>query len=1132
MKVNFIKKFLILCCTVIAVASLGVAFGFYGTARADGAGEFYAESVADVRLSDPMGLRFTVRFDETVKNDVVNNGKTLGIIAVPNSYVEQYNDYTNDNPAYAGGYFGYFRDIKGKILYATFTESEFGQDATSYFARLAITGIKFNNLNLDFAVIGFIAPANGDLAGYRYTDASAAKNIGALANAAIDSGEDFGTEANAYLNEIKTQAALNADGVAFNAETAKYEFNVNVFDDLAEITTRASYTVRHVKIVNGAEQEITSDTVENALVGSTVNTVYNNPTGCLPIDNASTLSATVAANGSTVLKAVYSTAIPVKINNSGDSVAAFYPYGSGNYGDENASIDYQSNGDYAGSYKVSVSQGNNVFRVIGVDKAYATAHGISKLSFKVYMPDKVRNTVGFVINSEDQRTFNASMQTYGEVNVAQDYLRLYSDEGCGLLSLEQDRWITVEIDLSTVCQNEGMIDACVIFNSGETENLNEVFYIKDVSLSTETVNAGFIPIVGTDGFLAPISNQGRVGGNEYSSSDKNKVTVNAGVSAGGEDNAYELMFAANGNSSSYPLRIYGLTPAEVANKQLVFDVYYETNAQLSLFVGADGSFANTKAGATIDNNGELRTINAADNFKLYNGDNQVNLYAKYNWYTAAIKLDGTVAFDNCPVDNVDIRIRGNAGETFYIANVRLEDITTYAIQYKKVDGVTETLDSTEHSFGLAGKNVDLALLGIDFYKPIAGYMPKTDICTLSGTVSNSLVLTVKYVPATQIEFGGENVATLFPFNNGSNAFGAGVTTEKITDGDFSGAIKHTISSQYYLNLLGQNKNYLTENGIQKLTFDIYAATLPNIVVYIQGGTAASMDNRGNMTANNNRKYLRVYDENGCNSNVISSGKWFTVEVNLADVRLDSGFARIDDMKLRIDTSASNSPVYIRNARFSAESIDKYSIAIGGSENKAVLTPIDEWGFIGAGNYNSNNYNNVQITKAETAVAGNENTYKVYFNNAGNTATQNNVFLRIYGVDKAYLTTNGIKTLTFKIYVDPASGSSPTLFMGTTGTGNVSGTGATTTTSGDMSGKTAFYKILNADGTAAANNTVVAGAWYTVKINLAYNDYVNVNDFTSTANLPMTNFPVVNFKLRLNVGSYMYLSDVQFDTAEW
>lgn len=180
-------------------ACICLAFGvlFAGASKdtavvsADVTGAFVIEPGAAARISENCGIRFTAYFDDAFYNEIVDgetikSGYQLGMLIVPSYYYEDCDNYVY-NTGYDGGYYEYFRDIKGKMIDLTFDYADIDDDsAYGYCVRGAIVNMKENNLDLEYSAIGYLktTTANGDV--YRYTGVSLPRSVRYVAAKAIE----------------------------------------------------------------------------------------------------------------------------------------------------------------------------------------------------------------------------------------------------------------------------------------------------------------------------------------------------------------------------------------------------------------------------------------------------------------------------------------------------------------------------------------------------------------------------------------------------------------------------------------------------------------------------------------------------------------------------------------------------------------------------------------------------------------------------------------------------------------------------------------------------------------------------------------------------------------------------------
>ena len=221
--------------------AFGVSFAFNGesknmVASAETTGTFVIEPGAAARISENCGIRFTAYFDDVFYNEIVEgesikSGYQLGMLIVPSYYYEDCNNYAY-NTGYDGGYYEYFRDIKGKMIDLSFEYSDIGVDATyGYSVKGAIVNMKENNLDLEYAAVGYLktTTANGDV--YRYTSVSLPRSVRYVAAKAIEdkaSGADtlntlYGMSGVASYN-VETYLQVETGEYVLSAEKSLYKY--------------------------------------------------------------------------------------------------------------------------------------------------------------------------------------------------------------------------------------------------------------------------------------------------------------------------------------------------------------------------------------------------------------------------------------------------------------------------------------------------------------------------------------------------------------------------------------------------------------------------------------------------------------------------------------------------------------------------------------------------------------------------------------------------------------------------------------------------------------------------------------------------------------------------------------------
>ena len=243
-------------------------------------GTFVIEQGAAARISTNCGIRFTAYFDQAFYNEIVEgneikSGYQLGMIIVPAYYYEDCDNYIY-NTGYDGGYYEYFRDIKGKMIDLNFEYSDIVEDATyGYSVRGAIVNMKENNLDLEYAAIAYLKSTTVDGEVYRYTGISLSRSVRYVAARAIED---------------------NADGA-------------DKLTTLYGMSDKASYTV-NTYLQSATGEYVLSDSkslYKYATIGTTVDYSSNFPEidGYMLNASKSTLTGVVAQDGSLSLDLYY-----------------------------------------------------------------------------------------------------------------------------------------------------------------------------------------------------------------------------------------------------------------------------------------------------------------------------------------------------------------------------------------------------------------------------------------------------------------------------------------------------------------------------------------------------------------------------------------------------------------------------------------------------------------------------------------------------------------------------------------------------------------------------------------------------------------------------------------------------------
>ena len=234
---------------VITILCFSLTFDSEKKASAALEADFYVEHGAYMRTSEPYGLRFiakmsTSKYTEIVENGEIKSDKTLGMIVVPYSYVEDY------AAAGAKDYYTYFNDVKKKMISSTFSASQIiavddnkDGNADWYEIRLVVKDIKFNNLNRDYVAIGYIM-TTGEKTEYTAVVSADKRSFGTVVKAADESGVGSAYGIQEYIDEILCKADYNAAGAIYDQTTEKYYLSSapqTAYDDLETIPVVTSY---------------------------------------------------------------------------------------------------------------------------------------------------------------------------------------------------------------------------------------------------------------------------------------------------------------------------------------------------------------------------------------------------------------------------------------------------------------------------------------------------------------------------------------------------------------------------------------------------------------------------------------------------------------------------------------------------------------------------------------------------------------------------------------------------------------------------------------------------------------------------------------------------------------------------
>lgn len=298
----------ILTAFMAVLMSMGIMFSMNGTKSVNageipteiGSTEFYVVEGAQMRMSDPYGIRFigvigSDKYDSLVDGDSIVSGKRLGMYIVPDSYYADYEVYKTEN-SYKGTCYEYFRDVKQNIIDFTYTPDQIHEQGNGYIIKAANVNILFNNMNLDFVGAMYVETTDGDNVSYDIVYSREAKrSVAYVAAAAHEAGET-----NEYVELANKLAAYNKLGVTYNAETGKYVYGGNDFDTLDAVgvnpETAYSLNVTSQSIIHDASFNLVvngADKVKVAYRSSDVSVATVNENGV--VTGVSAGSATITA---------------------------------------------------------------------------------------------------------------------------------------------------------------------------------------------------------------------------------------------------------------------------------------------------------------------------------------------------------------------------------------------------------------------------------------------------------------------------------------------------------------------------------------------------------------------------------------------------------------------------------------------------------------------------------------------------------------------------------------------------------------------------------------------------------------------------------------------------------------------
>ena len=239
-----IRKILISGLFFVLAGCLSVGFNQSKSSVMASANELKAEEGAQTRLVEPYGLRFSAYLDEEKYQEItdengIEEGKTIGLIVAPTKYFEDYAAYKTENPEYAGEYFEYFRDVKGKMIHQTYSKEQIvqntGNNATQYpwVIRLAVVDILFDNVDLKMSSVAYIKTEG---VGYDYADVSNGRSVSYVSSAYLNEGNS-----SSVLEETLTKFAYKQLGVTYDYEATTdsvyvYDSQSYTWDELLAVS--------------------------------------------------------------------------------------------------------------------------------------------------------------------------------------------------------------------------------------------------------------------------------------------------------------------------------------------------------------------------------------------------------------------------------------------------------------------------------------------------------------------------------------------------------------------------------------------------------------------------------------------------------------------------------------------------------------------------------------------------------------------------------------------------------------------------------------------------------------------------------------------------------------------------------
>ncbi len=234
---------LALCAVCLTLLAVLPAFAADGDTTGGEGTPFRMLDGASVRFSDPTGLRFTAavsaeKYAEIIRDGAYTDGYSLGMLIVPKAY---FDDYAAQSEV--TDYYDYFTNVKGKKIDLPFTASQLRLNSESgeYEVNGAIVGIRETNLDLDFQAVAYIAKTEDGVTTRTYTDLSDARNIRAVATAAVNSGRETTENENKLVSTyglaVSSMTVLLPNGAEQTLQVAGENPTLRTFADKIQVLT-------------------------------------------------------------------------------------------------------------------------------------------------------------------------------------------------------------------------------------------------------------------------------------------------------------------------------------------------------------------------------------------------------------------------------------------------------------------------------------------------------------------------------------------------------------------------------------------------------------------------------------------------------------------------------------------------------------------------------------------------------------------------------------------------------------------------------------------------------------------------------------------------------------------------------